>query len=532
MPLRQGMGSARSNPEHIVRLSRFILACLAAVLATAGLATAATSPGCVAGRQTGDPLSPPCIPTWSGDNGGSTWSGVTATEIRLVLYNDVGLEGDLNAPWAATDEAVTHFADVDGATTNLVRTAKALVATFNARYQTYGRTLKVTAVRSALGAESSCSVRESEIEQAILTLQPFAIISVGSDMGCAAARAASAGVPTLGSFTLTNEADLSTNGSLVHTFAPTRDQLDVAVGGFLCRSLAGRPARFAGGTLAGAPRTIGLIFPAGAGRPLSSHAAGILGSMANSCGQPLALTRSYRPTATAELVNALTVMAAANITTLVCLCPATNGDARTAIAAAQGRNYLPEWVWSPVTEMDRAMWMRRAPSAAARHIGITPLWLAPAAPEQLAFTAAVAGDDNLDPNPRWTTDLYTALRTAATGIQTAGPLLTPGSVRQGLATVAFNQPANAETVSGAFASPTPSSFTDTFAAWSWDARGETPGEPGPRGCIRFANGGARATATTWPANDLSLAVAGPCTGSLYRSALEESPLVPVRIISP
>src|SRR5687767_737413 len=35
-------------------------------------------------RQIEDPQSPPCVPYWSGDNGGATWRGVTRDEIRVA----------------------------------------------------------------------------------------------------------------------------------------------------------------------------------------------------------------------------------------------------------------------------------------------------------------------------------------------------------------------------------------------------------------------------------------------------------------
>lgn len=39
-------------------------------------------------RQIEDPHSPPCVPYWAGGNGGATWPGVTADEVRIgyVLY--------------------------------------------------------------------------------------------------------------------------------------------------------------------------------------------------------------------------------------------------------------------------------------------------------------------------------------------------------------------------------------------------------------------------------------------------------------
>src|SRR5581483_8402822 len=36
-------------------------------------------------RQIEDPQSPPCVPYWSGDNGGATAKGVTRDEVRIVV---------------------------------------------------------------------------------------------------------------------------------------------------------------------------------------------------------------------------------------------------------------------------------------------------------------------------------------------------------------------------------------------------------------------------------------------------------------
>src|SRR5439155_27088732 len=37
-------------------------------------------------RQTEDPMSPPCVAYFNGDNFGATYSGVTASEIRMLFY--------------------------------------------------------------------------------------------------------------------------------------------------------------------------------------------------------------------------------------------------------------------------------------------------------------------------------------------------------------------------------------------------------------------------------------------------------------
>ncbi|HEX9889545.1 MAG TPA: hypothetical protein VGA69_08725 [Nitriliruptorales bacterium] len=39
-------------------------------------------------RQTEDPLSPPCVGYFEGDNGGATYQGVSGDELRIAIYTD------------------------------------------------------------------------------------------------------------------------------------------------------------------------------------------------------------------------------------------------------------------------------------------------------------------------------------------------------------------------------------------------------------------------------------------------------------
>src|SRR5207248_1073074 len=41
-------------------------------------------------HQTADPLSPPCVPSFTGSNYGATYPGVTGSEIRVIVYLDGG----------------------------------------------------------------------------------------------------------------------------------------------------------------------------------------------------------------------------------------------------------------------------------------------------------------------------------------------------------------------------------------------------------------------------------------------------------
>ena len=58
-------------------------------------------------RQTEDPLSPPCVSFFSGDNGGSTYRGVTKKDINVVIYVGcaVGTGGGTFAPTSKGEES-------------------------------------------------------------------------------------------------------------------------------------------------------------------------------------------------------------------------------------------------------------------------------------------------------------------------------------------------------------------------------------------------------------------------------------------
>src|SRR5438067_2140729 len=71
-------------------------------------------------RQIEDPQSPPCVPYWSGDNGGATAKGVTRDEVRVIMATP---------PVSA---AVTA----------------ALQSFFNRRFEFYGRHMNIIAMPS------------------------------------------------------------------------------------------------------------------------------------------------------------------------------------------------------------------------------------------------------------------------------------------------------------------------------------------------------------------------------------------------
>lgn len=467
-------------------------------------------------------MSPACIASFSGDNGGATSSGVTPTRVEVVLYNDMGISGDLTASWSQTDEVPGHQSDPTGATTYLVRTAKALVSHFNSRYQTFSRVVRVIAYPSSLGETPDCAFRQSDVLHAIATYQPFAVATVGAVHGCVFEATSQTGVVGLGYAKFARNENVAAPRH-AYTFAPTIQQITDASSSFICKALSGKPARFAGGTLQGANRRIGMIYQS-TDQWMSDAAVALSVSVGSKCGLVFSPFRSYRRGAPNDLVSAVlsasqpTGPGTTGATTLICLCPASTKDAHAAVTAARSIGYQPEWLWLPEARMDRATELRGLGDPLGSHFGISSSWMAPETESQQAVRAVRDADANFDPNPVATTDLFVALRMLFTSIQLAGPTLNPTTVQSGMRSYTPSS-STGESVPGAFSISKPNSWTDTFVAWSFDGVSAPPGSVSARGCLRLFRNGQRFSSSNWPTNDATL-FSGTCSGDLYRQPLD------------
>src|SRR5258708_14520136 len=91
-------------------------------------------------RQTEDPLSPPCLPSFTGSNGCSTAQGVTCDEIR-VLISWEGVQQAAGCDTRPSPSAVYYNLDdpPQNGESCKVSYMRAWAKYFNSRYQTYNR---------------------------------------------------------------------------------------------------------------------------------------------------------------------------------------------------------------------------------------------------------------------------------------------------------------------------------------------------------------------------------------------------------
>jgi hypothetical protein len=202
------------------------------------------------------------------------------------------------------------------------------------------------------------------------------------------------------------------------------------VGSFLgnvaCRRLAGGNAAFAGdANTRGEPRVFGIIHPE---NPEFALIGDVIDRALRDCGHPPARRIAYAlniATAQNEHTNAIAQMKAAEVTTVVCVCDEFSPIFVT--RAAEQQQYRPEWlqIWWPDP------WQRLAASAQWSHSmhtgGTSPNLLAG---EIGATWQAAAGGAQPDA-PAALHFVYPQLVALFSGLQAAGPNLTPETFQQG-----------------------------------------------------------------------------------------------------
>ncbi|HEX9889885.1 MAG TPA: hypothetical protein VGA69_10435 [Nitriliruptorales bacterium] len=471
-------------------------------------------------RQTEDPLSPPCVAHFDGDNGGATYQGVTGEEITILFYLDTSAmcqgcpaatgtgRGSESAPrdtyvdlW--TDEQPDDFIDT--------RALRRFQNYFNDRFQTYGRRAHFW-IYYHRGADSNTPEgRRADAIANYEELRPFAAFSyVASYPDDYLQVMADKGVLNFGSrLAKSAEFFLRTPG-LVWSYPPTLEQQADNFAAYVCRSVIGQPAVAAGDIdgdgQADADRTrrLGMLYAEDEGKPNLAQFAQAVRQRVEACGGEFVETRSF-PQANAfestenrtVATQNMAVFQTQGVTTIVW--PGGYENEHSKMSRRIG--YYPEWLvagdnqiegFGPGMFQDQDVWHRHAwtvaPMAAVSPVEQRPCYLALTEADQ----SMSDGDRSYTCGLR---TFYEDLRQMFTGIQVAGPKLAPRSVDQGFHAIPPHLSANPDAPACFYLPGDYTCVKDGTVGW-WD-RDATNGE-GLDGCYRLVEGGRRHTATSWP----------------------------------
>jgi hypothetical protein len=461
-------------------------------------------------RQIEDPQSPPCIAYWAGDNGGATAQGVTRDTIHIAVPTPNGFTQQY--------QALANF--------------------FNKRFQLYGRKIVFQYCSPSAGKDSQGSGDQArqtaDAAQAAdgcgTGVKPFASTFYQFDNGpyYNQVMACRYHVVTVGSWQPFDTDYLNQCAPYLYNYPMVSQEIFARIGDWACARLVGRTARWASGTTSPAApelnatkRNFGIFLaPYTSDDPVARRSAldGLVDRL-RQCGaetperqiiiNPVGQTSPGVAVDPASANNAISQMKQANVSTIICLCATFPFGALA--RAASTNSYQPEWIGSTFGGLDQVVieQLAAAPASQTRALfGLTfvPRQVNPALePYNAAFQE---GDPAMGAKTASTdysnfTQVYRPLLLLVSGLQMAGPNLTPESFQEGLRKTRFPNPITSLNAGAVGLPQDGSSFTRDAAEWWWSntAKGPYTDDAAGKGAICYVDGGARHDLGTWPLAD-------------------------------
>ncbi len=485
-------------------------------------------------RQTEDPLSPPCVGFFNGDNFGSTYKGVTKDEIRILFYFDGGYvqtstasgSEDQTLPIAKYFDLAEPATEEEDAHT---RTLRVMQRYFNERYQTYNRFVHFF-IYFGNGVNShNTEGRRADAYDNYNKIRPFAVFPNTQFFSPDAylETMASFGVLNFGTFGSRPESFFQKFPKLIWGYKPSVEQQAQTFAGHVCTKVIGKPVSFGANNNLGAPRRLGLIRTSDEAQPGMQLFARRARELIEECGGKFVAegtfpSAGYVDDARYTPEYASTEMARfsqAGVTTVIW----AQGYEKNFSAAAANIGYRPEWVIAGdgIHETnDRGQLQEQ--SVWQHAWVVTTTARTPPSDERLCFQAAREAEPSFSQaDAPFACQHYDNIRQLFVGIQVAGPRLNPESIDKGFRAIPAI-PSKSPFVPACFYEP--GDYTcvkDATVAW-YDPAARAS-NTSAAGCWRMPQGGLRYTAKTWPSGDVIAqrdAARDPCntlsTGATFR----------------
>jgi len=484
-------------------------------------------------RQTEDPLSPPCVPVFNGSNGGATWQGVTAKQI-VVMFHFIGVQGLCEHTGGASanqcDPAGGYYDLNNPSDYNqffLFHYLNDWERYFNGHFQRYGRFVHFYAYMDDITAGGNTNYGPSnaaaDAAKNWSDYHPFAALDEagGGDDPYAAGMAQHKTLNFGGQGALRSNKYYLGYPGFYWSFHPAIERIAQEWASWVCTRVWHRPVSFDGDGKTGQPRKLGLLTTDDPNFPDTQDQQKIsLQYLQQDCG----ITKSdfaatgvfhYSTVDTSGPqsgwgVQNMTTFKNSGVTTI--LMPG-GGEYEDERAASQ-LQYHPEWITEGDTHNDGTLSAVNEPSDEFDHAVVVTFQTLQDAQHEPVEPACLSALLEVDPSiDRSSLDIdyacaffYDDIRQMFTGIQLAGPHLTPTSMDQGFHAIP-PKPSTGPTEPSCFYDA--SDYTcvkDSVVEW-WDSTAQTEstansgaGSAG-NGCWRMWKGGARYLPGQWPAGD-------------------------------
>ncbi|MFN8017652.1 MAG: ABC transporter substrate-binding protein [Acidimicrobiales bacterium] len=427
---------------------------------------------------------PPCLAARPGVEGGATAQGVTATTIRVVMYQ--AADDDLSASLSSKTDSPEATRD----------TTEKLLAMYQSLYQMWGRKLEVIPFKGSGSDETSS---RADARKVAVELKAFASIGGPGQESAYAEELADRGVLCIGCGLAVPDSTLQKHAPHMWGTLQTPEQYLLNLGDFIIERLQGDDASFAGDPkIASQPRKFGVVHfeqdP-----PVYGGVEDMVKSEGGARGYEAAVNLTYQlviadlPEKAQVLVSQLK---AKKVTSVIFL-----GDPIMPIyltKAATDQNYFPEWIITGTVLTDtttfgrlydqeqwaHAFGLSSLPARTPRELGDAWRlyeWYYGKAPEAKGTIGVIAP----------------GISEFMLGVHMAGPHLTAETFRDGM----FAYPPTGGTPlaprisfgdHGTFRQPDYTGTDDMTVIW-WDAKAKGKDEQGKEGTgmMMYADGGKR-----------------------------------------
>lgn len=501
-------------------------------------------------RQTEDPMSPPCVAFFEGNNGGSTTRGVTRDEIRVIAYFDPASYSNGQGGGESTQFG---YCDVDlppntgggacfrqGAQADhvIVRLIRALSRSFNDRFQTYNRHVHFWVYFSDCGGGGeTCNGarRRAEAADNYAKIKPFAVMGtiftgyLDEYLDAMAQR----GVMAYSTFTGDRPpaAAFQKNAPLLWSFDPDAEHWAEMYVDYVCSKVkpylvqhATGGVRLGGGPMNNTERHYGLMYTSDAAYPGLQYFAGLVKNKLKADCNLVAAEEVRFPVAGYSLnadatrtdddvyTQNIAKLRAADVTTVLWL----GGQESKTGHAADAVKYYPEVMIAGDGVIDGHFTNVAQNPNWFRNAWLVSNQVREGAPDEEPYYQACREGNPQAPRGECVVARphYRKLFMLFQGIQVAGARLSSKTVDQGSHAVPRIHSTDPSKAACFYDSGDFSCVKDSLEQW-WDQSGQHPA-PNPQsgpGCWRMRRGGYRYLPRQWPAgDDVFTDRADPCNG--------------------
>jgi hypothetical protein len=366
----------------------------------------------------------PCVKPFTGNNGGATADGVTAGSIKVVVYVGDPAKNPLQA-------ASVRGAGADVSPATAKETYKGYIDLFQKYYELYGRKIDLQFFDGTGGPMDEVAARADA--KAIADMHPFAVLNGANQTPAWSDELAANHIMCLGNCSLAvPESFLKDHQPYLWGNGPTPEEAGQLTAALVSKLLNGKKAQHAGDALKNQQRVFGVVhYDTIDGQ--QTNAFKTLKDSLTKGGVRIAADLPFLLDLAKAQENARTMIAKlkdAGVTTVIFTGDPLTPASLTKEATAQ--NYFPEWVIGSNVLVDIALFGRTYDQQQWQHafgLALTPTRTNQDARESYNLYKWAYGKP--PPNNTYGVIIVDPI-VLFTGLQLAGPNLTPDTFGQGL----------------------------------------------------------------------------------------------------